>query len=200
MAIARQPRKLMFDPRLSAATAGAGDSVSADRCPNPTGAGANVQRNSQLLRRPGRRNPRSWRDFGWGRECLGTAYAGGVGYGTVYQLKNKSGWPSNPLYEFHYSRRGQSKGQSNLRLNGTLYGTTEDGGSGLGTVFNLRPYPTVCKTALCHWMETVLLSNGIDGAFPGYGDLLFYQGDIFGTTADGGNGVGLVYELTPPGS
>ena len=30
------------------------------------------------------------------------------------------------------------------------------GGYGCGTVFNLKPPATVCKTALCPWTETVL--------------------------------------------
>ena len=200
MAIARQPRKLMFDPRLSAATAALAIAFLLIVVPTQP---AQAQTFSVIHNFTGGQDgatPEAGVTLDGAGNVYGTAYAGGVGYGTVYQLKNKSGWPSNPLYEFHYSDGANPRARVIFGSNGTLYGTTEDGGSGLGTVFNLRPYPTVCKTALCHWMETVLLSNGIDGAFPGYGDLLFYQGDIFGTTADGGNGVGLVYELTPPGS
>ena len=88
--------------------------------------------------------------------------------------------------------------------NGTLYGTTVEGGtSGEGTVFNLRPFPTVCKTSICPWMETVLynFTGGADGTYPGYGDLLLDPaGNIYGTTFSGGNGAGVVYKLTPSGS
>ncbi len=57
--------------------------------------------------------------------------------------------------------------------------------AGYGTVFNLRPFPAVCKTALCPWMETVLyqFAGAPDGAYPEYGDLIFDQaGNIYGTT------------------
>ena len=88
--------------------------------------------------------------------------------------------------------------------NGTLYGTTVEGGtSGEGTVFNLRPFPTVCKTSICPWMETVLynFTGGADGAYPGFGDLLLDPaGNIYNTTFAGGNGNGVLYKLTPSGS
>src|SRR5208282_1998382 len=72
-----------------------------------------------------------------------------------------------------------------------------------GTVFNLTPFPSFCKTALCPWKETLLYSFGPpDGITPNLGDLLFDQaGNIYGTTIYGGNqSSGTVYELTPSGS
>jgi len=136
----------------------------------------------------------------------GTAYAGGIGHGTVYQLKKKpSGWIFNPLYSFPGGIDGANPlARVILGRNGTLYGTTYNGGtSGVGTVFNLKPSASACKSALCPWTETVLYSfpSGAGGAYPEYGDLLFDQaGDIYGTAADGGyGGFGVVYELTPSG-
>lgn len=85
---------------------------------------------------------------------------------------------------------------------GTLYGTTNTGGSGhYGTVFSLRPSATACKRALCPWMEDVLWGFGLspDGGEPLYGDLIFdHAGDLYGTTPLGGDYLyGTVYELAP---
>jgi uncharacterized repeat protein (TIGR03803 family) len=139
----------------------------------------------------------------------GTAYEGGASNrGSVYKLAHRGGgWVFSPLYNF----TGQEDGGAPIAgvvfgPNGTLYGTTEFGGhdcgEGCGTVFNLRPPATICKTILCPWTETVTYGfNGSgDGANPGYGDLTFDQaGNIYGTTYFGGNNNadGVVYELTP---
>ena len=133
---------------------------------------------------------------------------GGAGYGTVYKLRhNGSGWIFNLLYSFNGGDDGAYPGARVVfGPNGTLYGTTSGGGaSSQGTVFNLRPSPTVCLSALCAWTETVVYPFAVnpDGANPAYGDLIFDQaGNIFGTTGTGGNndGNGTVYELTPSGS
>jgi len=137
----------------------------------------------------------------------GTAYNGGVGYGTVYQLKHKgAGWTFTPLYTFKGFGNGGDGANPEARVifgpNGTLYGTTNLGGLGVGTVFNLRPAARACTAALCPWTETVLHSfyGNPDGEGPGYGDLIFDKaGNIYGTTSNGGNGSndGTVYELTP---
>jgi len=147
----------------------------------------------------------------------GTAFFGGDlacdapnGCGTVYKLTHKgSGWTFNTLYSF---AGGSDGANPTARVifgpDGTLYGTTSSGGSkGVGTVFNLRPSPKVCKTALCPWTETVLYSfkGGTDGASP-WGEVVFDQtGNIYGTTENGGDtnpishckGCGVVFELTP---
>ena len=134
----------------------------------------------------------------------GTTDGGGVGNGTVYKLTRKgSGWTLNVLYTFNGSDGAQPDAGVIFGSNGTLYGTTYSGGArGSGTVFNVRPFPSVCKSALCPWMETVLYAfqgSPNDGANPGLGDLLFDQaGNIYGTTyAGGADNEGTVYELTP---
>jgi uncharacterized repeat protein (TIGR03803 family) len=75
--------------------------------------------------------------------------------------------------------------------NGNLYGTTEYGGAyNQGTVFELTSSGT----------ETILWSfgNGTDGANPLAGVILDMQGNLYGTTANGGAyGDGTVFELTP---
>jgi uncharacterized repeat protein (TIGR03803 family) len=150
----------------------------------------------------------------------GTTYAGGAGYGAVYQLKHKSGWPLNPLYKFHGGDGSSPRARLIFGPNSILYGTTYQGGTGecngiggaigCGVVFNLRPPATAPRTALTPWTETVLTDFYVGGLglLPGFGDLIFDQaGNIYGTTSYGysgqgcgGVGCGDIYELTPSGS
>jgi len=143
----------------------------------------------------------------------GTAQVGGThSNGTVVKLSQvNSSWVFSPLYEFTGgSDGGDPYGGLVIGPNGALYGTTQIGGymggdcaryGGCGTVFELRPPATFCRSVLCYWNETVLYSfmGAPDGEYPGYGNLAFDQaGDIFGTTSDGGMyGVGTAFELTP---
>ncbi len=141
----------------------------------------------------------------------GTTYYGGAGFGTVFKLARKnSSWIFTPLYSFRGGTDGAFPGgRVVIGPDGTLYGTTEQGGSsgcynsGCGTVYNLRPPASACKTALCPWTETVLYRfpdfNGGDGADP-VGELTFDQaGNLYGATAAGGSSCcnGVVYKLTP---
>jgi len=144
----------------------------------------------------------------------GTASAGGLyggnchnlGCGTLFRLSHAGwGWLFTPLYTFQGGDDGATPvARVIFGPNGTLYGTTSAlPGCCLDTVFNLRPRPRACTAARCPWTETSLytFSGGADGAFPEFGDLIFDQtGNIYGTTASGGNGLGVVYELAPSGS
>lgn len=124
----------------------------------------------------------------------GTATEGGNDqYGTVYKLKHSgSSWILSPLYSFAAGDDGYyPTARVIFGPNGTLYGTTSS-----GTVYNLRPPATFCRTVICFWNITVLADDLVE---PGYGDLLFdSSGDIYGTTTQGGaNGYGEVFDLTP---
>ena len=108
----------------------------------------------------------------------GTTLYGAAGYGTVYKLSHSgSGWVLSTLYTF---QGGNDGGYSQARVifgpDSGLYGTTSAGGSlGNGTVFELRPPATACKSVSCPWAETVLypFQGGSDGISPEYGDLTF---------------------------
>ena len=89
--------------------------------------------------------------------------------------------------------------------NGAIYGTTVTGGSTQwGTVFQLVP-PTKQGGA---WTENVIytFAGGADGAFPQSGVVLDQNGNLYGTTSEGGisqytpcgGGCGTVFELSPP--
>jgi uncharacterized repeat protein (TIGR03803 family) len=79
---------------------------------------------------------------------------------------------------------------------GNLYGTTQIGGAdGAGTVFELSPGPND------KWQFSVIytFTGGTDGGNP-LGSLVFdAAGNAYSTTSSGGaNGLGVVFELTPP--
>lgn len=135
----------------------------------------------------------------------GTASLGGDGNnGTVFKLSRAgSGWILTTLYNLQGGEDGSTpQARVVFGPDGTLYGTTT-GGAGFGTVFNLRPSATACKTALCPWTETVLyrFTGGSDGSLPEFVDLVFdAAGNIYGTTFEGGSeGSGVVFELTRSG-
>jgi uncharacterized repeat protein (TIGR03803 family) len=130
---------------------------------------------------------------------------GSNGNGSVFKLKHfGSGWILNPLYDYAGGNDGAwSWGRLARAQDGTFYGTTwTGGGSGIGTVFQVKPFPTAPVTALAPWSETVtyVFTGGNDGAAP-QGDLTFDQsGNVYGVTNYGGDaGNGVVYELTPSG-
>jgi uncharacterized repeat protein (TIGR03803 family) len=83
---------------------------------------------------------------------------------------------------------------------GNLYGMTVQGGTvcQCGTVFQLSP-PTATGGS---WTETILYSFGAagDGIGPVGTLLIDAAGDLYGTTSYGGNGAGIVFELSPPAS
>lgn len=139
----------------------------------------------------------------------GTTHFGGAGYGTVFKLSRAgSGWILNTIYTF---QDGSDGAYPLSRLvfgpDGTLYGTAGGGSGNAGVVYNLRPQPNACTTALCPWQETVIynFTGGSDGGYPGTGALIFDSaGNIYGTGGGGGlqcheGGCGVVYKLTRSG-
>lgn len=130
-----------------------------------------------------------------------TPYGGTRYDGVAYQLKRTgSGWISNTLYEFGGDGDGTSPNSTlAFGTDGALYGTTTMGGYGAGTVFSLKPQPTICKATRCFWLESNIWSfHGSGAEEPIYGALAFdQQGNAYGATAYGGDyDEGAVYKLT----
>ena len=131
----------------------------------------------------------------------GVTFSGGLsGWGTIFSLAPPKGsrkaWLETVLYHFTGRLDGGSPDSTPaLAADGTLYGTTQAGGSlGEGTVFALTP-----TTKGTIWTEKALTSfNGVNGVNPG-ALTLEPSGALIGTTVYGGalgNG-GTVFTLTP---
>ena len=125
----------------------------------------------------------------------------GEGNGIVFELmpgsKLTSAWTEKVLYTFTGKPDGANPDAGvEFGSDGSLYGTTELGGSkNDGTVFRLTPPPTG-KTA---WTEHVLYSfpGGAGGKLPGDNNVTFWTGHLMGMTQEGGSGDnGVIYELS----
>jgi uncharacterized repeat protein (TIGR03803 family) len=128
-----------------------------------------------------------------GNTLYGTASGGGkYGHGTVYVLgKFSSSYAT--VYDFGKTSGDGSEPRSALvEIGGTLYGTTEYGGSsGDGTVFSIAPSGT----------ETILHSFGKGDAQNPIGDLLYFHGGLFGTGyAGGAHGKGAIFKVDLAGN
>ncbi|MGA8475583.1 MAG: choice-of-anchor tandem repeat GloVer-containing protein [Candidatus Cybelea sp.] len=130
----------------------------------------------------------------------GTTYEGGArtDNGTVFKVST-SGAGYTELYSFNYGTDGAYPVAGLVNVNGTLYGTTIQGGAncggtgGCGTVFKIT----------ASGKETVLHSFGLgsgDGAYPA-ADLINVNGTLYGTTDQGGaNARGTVFSITTSGT
>ncbi len=142
----------------------------------------------------------------------GTTYEGGnvscspffQGCGTVFELSpttEGNNWTETILHNF--SNTGTDGylpccGLLVLDGAGNVYGVTSSGGTfTYGTVFELTP------AGGGNWTETVLHSFSLgtgDGFFPQGGLTIDGQGNLYGTTEDGGvYSHGTAFELTPAG-
>jgi uncharacterized repeat protein (TIGR03803 family) len=126
----------------------------------------------------------------------GTNIHGGTsGLGTVYQLTPNSdgSWSYTVIHNFGPSPDGyDSMGEVAFDSAGHLYGTTQGGGRfNQGTVFELSP------NASGGWKERILYSftGGADQGRPNGPVLLDARGNLYGTTSNGDNGPGTVFEL-----
>ena len=138
-----------------------------------------------------------------GANLYGTGTGGEGGY--VYELRHsESGYTLNLLHSFAPPSDGAIPlGGVVFGREGELYGATSSSfGTGTGTVFDVRPSATICDSALCPWMETVINRFSFqDGSAPQYGELATDPaGNLYGTTLYGGTyDEGVVYQLSPSG-
>ncbi len=144
--------------------------------------------------------------YGGGTGC------GGIGCGTVFELSPEgASWTETLLYRFAGGTDGSCPaGTLLMDSRSNLYETTITGGGAgactayCGTVFELSP------VAGGTWQETILHSfqGGADGATPENGVVMDSQGNLYGTTIQGGglghclsngknNYCGTVFEIIP---
>ncbi|HXZ40277.1 MAG TPA: choice-of-anchor tandem repeat GloVer-containing protein [Terriglobales bacterium] len=129
-------------------------------------------------------------------------------YGAVFELSPAPGgaWTEQTLYEFTGGDGFAPSAALVFDNAGNLYGTTLIGGGtgcgnvGCGTVFELSP------VSAGGWTEAVLyrFTGGSDGGRPSAPLILDAQGNVYGTTTQGGDmscgngsGCGTVFELSP---
>jgi len=152
-------------------------------------------------------NPQSNVTFDSAGNLYGTTYSGGVyscfglpGYcGTVFELSptGDGGWTEKTLHNFGRDNDGSNPSAGVIFDSaGNLYGTTSMGGAyGYGIVFELSP------TESGGWAERVLHHfnyNGADGMYPYAGLIFDAEGNLYGTTGNGGTfDAGTVFELSP---
>jgi uncharacterized repeat protein (TIGR03803 family) len=127
-----------------------------------------------------------------------TAYNGGSGGGTVFELSpNPDGsWTESVLHSFNYDDGGGYRPTASLLLDlaGNLYGTADYGGAyDNGVVFELSPNPDGS------WTENVLYSftGGEDGGEPHAGLTFDAAGNLYGTTTGYVSGGGNIFQLIP---
>jgi uncharacterized repeat protein (TIGR03803 family) len=154
--------------------------------------------------------------FGPDGALYGTTYGGGSniqnctgfelsGCGTVFRLAPPPTpcrsvtctWDETKLFNFAAIPYGLGpSGEIAFDSAGNLYGTTQAGGPGAnaGTVYELTP-------AQGSWTFTLLHAFERDSGGPVHGVQLDPLGNVYGTTAMGGNGgVGTAFQLVPSGS
>jgi uncharacterized repeat protein (TIGR03803 family) len=124
----------------------------------------------------------------------GTTYEGGTnGYGVVFRITTNGA--SKPLYSFTGGRDGGNpRGGLMQAGDGNLYGTTENGGTNFdGTVFRISTNGALTRL--------YSFTDGHDGAFPEAALVQARDGNLYGTTFEGGtNGFGAVFRITTNGA
>jgi len=124
-------------------------------------------------------------------DLYGTTFDGGInGVGSIFKVATNGALTS--LFDFSVTNGGflPSAGLTQIP-NGTFYGTTYEGGAfGYGTVFTLSPAGVVTSV--------YSFTGGNDGGHP-EGDLLqASDGNLYGTTVDGGAyNQGAVFRMAP---
>ncbi len=137
---------------------------------------------------------------------IGSAQCNRVGCGAVFELMpNQNGtWTEKTVYTFAGAPDGGTPVQGlTLDPAGNAYGVTETGGTGqcgggyhfyqgCGALYKLTPQSGGT------WTEAVIYSfyrGDATGFYPSGGLLLDKDGHLRGTTWDGGNGVGTIFDL-----
>lgn len=118
--------------------------------------------------------------------------------GTVFELSPQlgGGWTETILHEFGGIDGSYPESGLAIDASGNLYGTTSGGGvADYGVAFKLS------HNAGGGWSEQVIHSFGsstYDGLYPAAAVALDADGNVFGTTYEGGNAnLGTVFELSP---
>jgi uncharacterized repeat protein (TIGR03803 family) len=130
-----------------------------------------------------------------GNALYGMTSQGGFGYGTIFTI-NTDGSGYNVLYNFKNDSINDfgANPVGTLTISGNvLYGMTYGGGSNYGNVFSIHTDGSA--------YTDLLIFNGTNGQFPGYGALVLSGGILYGTTLYGGtSGGGVLFSIDTNGT
>jgi uncharacterized repeat protein (TIGR03803 family) len=129
-------------------------------------------------------------------DLFGTTGGGGANEdGTVFEIaKTAGGYASTPttLASFNGTDGDTPLGSLIADSHGDLFGTTEGGANSDGTVFEIVKTPTGYAST----PTTLVGFNGANGSLPAVSLIADANGDLFGTTIEGGaNDDGTVFEI-----
>ncbi len=126
----------------------------------------------------------------------GTTEVGGAhGSGTIFSITTSGTVSYRRLYSFVGATDGRVPDGDLTNVNGTLYGTTYQGGSGgNGTVFSFTPYGSGTYTVLHAF------SGGPDGAWPLAGRTNVNETPAWITVYGGTSGDGTVFQVSTAGT
>ncbi|HEX8816756.1 MAG TPA: choice-of-anchor tandem repeat GloVer-containing protein [Terriglobales bacterium] len=133
----------------------------------------------------------------YGMTYLGGLQCGSSTCGTIYEISPQPDgkWKETILLRFNGKNGQFPLGALLLDGSGALYGTAELGGTGGGVVFKMTP------TGNGHWDYAIIhdFSGGTEGDIPVSGVVMDTNGNLYGTTGDGGNisGCGVLYKMSP---
>jgi uncharacterized repeat protein (TIGR03803 family) len=127
-------------------------------------------------------------------DLYGTTNSGGAsGAGTIFKITR--GGALTTLYSFNGTDAGYPTAGLVQAAHGDLYGTTTQGGPYLydGTIFQITPSGAF---TLLHTF------SGTDGNYPSAALVRGADGDLYGTTQEGGasTGTGTIFKITPNGT
>ena len=133
---------------------------------------------------------------------------GNYSQGLLYQAAHRaSNWFLTSLYSFLGGSQGSAPNGVIVGPSGELFGAVQggyqscgnDGASYCGLIYEARPGPAACPTALCGWNETAIYQfTGNTDAWGGNVVASDSAGNLYGISGGGGAyGGGAVFELTP---
>jgi len=129
-----------------------------------------------------------------------TGFGGAYGYGTTFEIvKTSSGYAGTPTTLVNFDNANGSSPYAGLiaDADGNLFGTTSGGGAyGYGTVFEI----VKTKRGYASTPTTLVSFDNAHGSYPTAGLIADAQGNLFGTTYEGGaSDLGTVFEVTGSG-
>ena len=146
-------------------------------------------------------NPFAALTLGKDGDFYSTTFSGGIngygGYGTVFKVTTNG--TLTTLVSFNGTNGASSSAALTLGNDGCFYGTTQNGGNGF-TGWEFSGSGTVFRVTTNGKLTTLVNFDGANGIFPSAGLTLGCDGNLYGTTSEGGiYGYGTIFKVTNKG-